>query len=460
MNASVNQSNCIASEILQSLRGSWQSPPKVDGLQTLLLPNSKQGRTAASWTRRGCESSRLVNSKICSSWSNWLIRLAVCSRIIFVSWPVRLSQAILACKTSLVANSWSGPLLLGCSGSEDHNGSRWKRLAVHRDEEQVHKDVDRAFVHYPSGEARHDIRSRALLLMPLPDEPEKTTETRKGVLYDLIVRILRSHPMLCYFQGFHDIAQVLLLVLGANAAYPAIESVCLLRIRDYMLPTIGPAVKPLELLPVILQAADQELARHLTLPHANYALPATLTLYAHIIEQYSDIARLFDFILAHEPVMSVYLFAGTILSRREQILEIPADDHDMMFFVLQKLPQPLDLEPLISNALAMFAEHPPGRLPGRVWRNISSSSVLKTAQVPERNHDLNLAMLYFQRQAAEIRWDETKKNAARMAKKYKRPAATTAAAVAIGALSIWMRRSGNDRYIVSLVLSLIGVGHR
>lgn len=266
--------------------------------------------------------------------------------------------------------------------------------------------------------------------------------------------------MLCYFQGFHDIAQVIMLVLGADSAYPAVESISLLRIRDYMLSSMAPALKHLQLLPAILHAADRELASHLTLPHVHYALPATLTLYAHEIEQYSDIARLFDFILAHEPVMSVYLFAATILSRRDQLLEIPAEDHDMLFFTLQKLPQPLNLEPMITHARKIFAEHPPSGLPGRVWRGISSSSVLKTACVPETSSNLKLAVVYFQKQAAEVKWDETRHNAARTALKYRRPVATTAAAIAIGALSIWMRRSGNDRYLVSLLFSLIGAGYR
>lgn len=41
--------------------------------------------------------------------------------------------------------------------------------------------------------------------------------------------------MLHYFQGYHDIVQVLLLVLGTDAAVPAVSRLSLLRIRDFML---------------------------------------------------------------------------------------------------------------------------------------------------------------------------------------------------------------------------------
>lgn len=266
--------------------------------------------------------------------------------------------------------------------------------------------------------------------------------------------------MLCYFQGFHDIVQVLMLVLGAEAAYPAVEFVSLLRIRDYMLPSMAPALKHLWLLPAILQAADRELAGHLALPHVHYALPATLTLYAHEIEQYSDIARLFDFILAHEPVMSIYLFAATVLSRRDQLLEIPADDHDMLFFTLQKLPQPLNLEPLITKALGMFDEFPPDRLPGRVWRSISPSSVLKTARSPQNCHSLAEAEQYFQKQAAEVRRDENKQKALQTAFRHRGRVAWTAGAMLTLGLAIWIRRSGSDRYVISPLLSLLGIGHK
>lgn len=115
--------------------------------------------------------------------------------------------------------------------------------------------------------------------------------------------------MLHYFQGYHDIVQVLLLVLGANAAVPAVARLSLLRIRDFMLPTMAATETHLQLVPAILYAADPGLCMHLSQTQPFFALAATLTLYAHDIEEYGDIARLFDFLLAHEAIVSLYLFA-------------------------------------------------------------------------------------------------------------------------------------------------------
>ena len=143
-----------------------------------------------------------------------------------------------------------------------------------------------------------------------PDESDKRIDARKQELSNVITETLRRHPLLCYFQGYHDIVQVLLLVLGAEAAPAAAARLSLLRIRDFMLPTMTGALSHLQLLPAILKAADAELFAHLSETAPFYfALPATLTLYAHEIQEYGDIARLFDYLLTNEAVVSIYLYA-------------------------------------------------------------------------------------------------------------------------------------------------------
>ena len=150
-----------------------------------------------------------------------------------------------------------------------------------------------------------------------PDESDKRIDARKQELSNVITETLRRHPILCYFQGYHDIVQVLLLVLGAEAAPAAASRLSLLRIRDFMLPTMSGAISHLQLLPSILKAADAELFEHLSQTAPFYfALPATLTLYAHEIQEYGDIARLFDYLLTNEAVASIYLYATVGINPR------------------------------------------------------------------------------------------------------------------------------------------------
>lgn len=125
--------------------------------------------------------------------------------------------------------------------------------------------------------------------------------------------------MLCYFQGYHDVAQVLLLVFEPSCSSPssacvrALTRLSLLRIRDFMLPSMAGSMPHLHLIPHILRAADPELASHVAGIAPFFALGATLTLYAHEISEYADVVRLFDFLLAREAVLSVYLFAAVSL---------------------------------------------------------------------------------------------------------------------------------------------------
>lgn len=121
--------------------------------------------------------------------------------------------------------------------------------------------------------------------------------------------MLQRYHYLHYFQGFHDICQVFLLVLGLEKAESCVPRLCLTRIRDFMLPSLTPALSHLMLLPDIIQAQDSRLGKHLSHTQPFFALSATLTLYAHDIQAYGDIARLFDVFLAREPMFSLYLFA-------------------------------------------------------------------------------------------------------------------------------------------------------
>lgn len=351
-----------------------------------------------------------------------------------------------------------GPILLGCEqqlSTADANDSSWRALPRHRDEDQVRLDVNRAFVYYPNGISPVSAVDR------YPDndtgETVKEIDSKKAKLSDLIIQVLRQHSTLCYFQGYHDIVQVLLLVLGEHAAAAAVARISLLRIRDYMLPSLSPALKHLQVLPAILERADPRLAAHLSSTRPFFALAATLTLYAHDIQEYSDIARIFDFILAHEPVMAIYTFAAIIISRRSELLDIPVEEPEMLHFTLSKLPQPLDLEELISNTLSLFNEHPPEKLPHFTWWKISSSSVLKTSRSLDDKQTLEQAEALFRCQAQQLQREEQRQKLMVLAWKYRRPACSIAATLLVGAASIWLRRTGQDRFIWSFFWKVQGM---
>lgn len=280
------------------------------------------------------------------------------------------------------------------------------------------------------------------------DESEEQLDRRKIELSDVMVESLRTHPMLCYFQGFHDIVQVVLLVLGKDLARHAVPALSLLRVRDFMLPSLSASLAHLNIIPAILYSVDVKLYQHLSQTQPFFALAATLTLYAHEIQEYGDIARLFDFLLAQEAVVSVYFFAVVILSRKEELFEIPADDPEMLHFTLSKLPKPLDLDGLIQRAMDVFKTHPPQSLPFGVWRRVSQYSVLKKTQVlhstsnsAQQIQALEDGELLFELHATQLRREKYRDEIKAFLWKHRRPASGIGVAMFVGLISIWIQRN-------------------
>jgi hypothetical protein len=321
------------------------------------------------------------------------------------------------------------PLLLGPTKddrdvkSEVEDTESWRSLSKHRDEDQVQLDVDRSFIYYPNNQS------------------SKELDRRKEELSDLVTEVLRRQPYLCYFQGYHDICQVFLLVLEPRSRAAAVARLSILRIRDFMLPTLAPALAQLRLIPAILYAVDPNLCNHLSQTQPFFALSGTLTMYAHDIQEYGDIARLFDVLLAREAVFSVYMFAQIVLQRSDELFETPADEPEMLHSILSKLPKPLDLETLIGNTVKLFERYPPESL--RTWCLISQSSVLKTArwQGQTMKQTLEDGEMHFRKQVEELQWAEQREKVLGTLWKYRRPAGTIGIAVLVGVLSFWLRRS-------------------
>lgn len=176
-----------------------------------------------------------------------------------------------------------------------------------------------------------------------------------------------------------------------------------------------------------------------------------MTMYAHDVQGYHDIVRIFDVLLARETVFSVYMFAQIILSRSEELFDIPANEWEMLHSILQKLPLPLNLEELIANTVKLIEKHPPESL--RNWSSVSRNSVLKTARWPDVmvKQTVRDGEWYFRQQVRELQVAERRKEMMRLMWLYRRPAAAFGMAVMIGVVSVWMRRTPfSQSFVVAL----------
>jgi hypothetical protein len=143
----------------------------------------------------------------------------------------------------------------------------------------------------------------------------------------VIAKVLERDSELHYFQGFHDIAAVMLLVCGERLAY---ETLCKLtddRLRPWLAPTLAPIQRMLGLLFPIICRVDAELGHFLEdsgVPPL-FAVSWVLTWFSHTVAELTAVERLFDLFLAGEQLLPVYVSAALVLRCREAVLALPCE---------------------------------------------------------------------------------------------------------------------------------------
>ncbi|CAO3673614.1 unnamed protein product [Rhizopus stolonifer] len=204
----------------------------------------------------------------------------------------------------------------------------------HKDEEQVKLDVNRSFNSYPKNIS------------------EEEKEKLKIQLHRVILHVLRLYPSLHYYQGFHDICSVFLLLFGEKPACQMLERVSLFYLRDVMFATLEPVMKQLTMIDTLICLQDKELHDFITeagvLPY--YSLSWVITWCSHDLDNLEQISRLFDLFLTSNPLMLIYFSAAVVLSKKEQVLALPCDTSTVHSF-LTKLPSDLDISWLCKKSV-------------------------------------------------------------------------------------------------------------
>lgn len=241
------------------------------------------------------------------------------------------------------------PLLLGL----DEQKLNWRYAETitmhHAYYDQVNKDIARSLFHF-------DIQKAQKL---------STREANRKVLAKIVHAIFSSHPGLHYIQGFHDICSVFLVVCGDDdfVAFALCERLALLHIRDSLRSSLDVILQVLALLFPLLKLSDPVVCSFLEESEAQsfFTLSWVLTWFSHNFESFEAVARMFDFLLASHPLMSLYLSVALIIHLRSLLLSIPAEMCAVHQF-FQSLPKDIDVPAVISSAHGLFTRFPPSQL--------------------------------------------------------------------------------------------------
>ncbi|KAI8063871.1 rab-GTPase-TBC domain-containing protein [Gongronella butleri] len=233
---------------------------------------------------------------------------------------------------------------------------------AHKDEAQVLLDVKRSFSVYPKG------------------IDAKKTQSLQRQLNHVIVDVLRTYPSLHYYQGFHDICTVLLLVYEGHQHVDQLAShIALFYLRDAMLESLEPVLHQLHLVDTLLQLEDDRVALHLqetgVLPF--YCLSWVITWFSHDLDNLVAIERLFDLFLCSNPSMPLFVTAALVIYFRDDILCL--DDASMMHHTLSRFPsREFDLEHVVAHALQMAQRWTPQDLQEKAAQPLARVSTINT----------------------------------------------------------------------------------
>lgn len=218
----------------------------------------------------------------------------------------------------------------------------------HKGYNQVVLDVRRSMKRFPKGMPATE---RAIL---------------QEQLIDIILVVLKCNPQLHYYQGYHDVAVTLLLVVGERMAIAMLHTLSKYHLRDFMDPTMDSTKHILNYLMPILEQVDTELHDFMIRAEVGtiFALSWLITWYGHVLPEFKHTLRLYDFFLASHPLMPIYLAATIVLHREKEVKQTECD-MAMVHHLLSRIPPDLPYELLIGQAQELFDQYPPSLLAKR-----------------------------------------------------------------------------------------------
>lgn len=189
------------------------------------------------------------------------------------------------------------------SGLIFHKSTSHLMTNKHRDEFQVMKDVKRSF---------NNLQNKVDI---------KEIDALKIRLYRVIIAVLNSTCDLYYYQGYHDIASLVVLVFeDDNDAFHFLHSLTIRFLRDHMMPGIDSSMSQLALVPEIISKVDYKYFELIKNIDPLYALSCIISLFTHDIENINYLFLIWDSILVNDdPSLILYIYAAMMIYYKEEI---------------------------------------------------------------------------------------------------------------------------------------------
>lgn len=225
-----------------------------------------------------------------------------------------------------------------------------KFICRHRDDPQIRCDVERSL---------WSLDENKDWIEPLRDK-------RRKVLSDVMIAVLCRNRSLYYYQGFHDVCSVFLLVMeDDHLAFAMSEVVSDRYLRDFMAKDFEVLSKTMRLIMTLINACDPKLYAFLSAANVEpyFATSWLITWWAHDVKSLDEIGRVFDAMLCSHPLFALYLCVAMVANLRTEIMQSECDFASLFnFLVHAPAVHGFDFERLLAIADRLMQAFPPSRL--------------------------------------------------------------------------------------------------
>lgn len=259
------------------------------------------------------------------------------------------------------------PLLVGVDPNQVDPAPSLEELNNHPEYNQVVLDVNRSLKRFPPG---------------IPYEQRVALQDQLTVL---ILRVIIKYPHLKYYQGYHDVAITFLLVVGEEVAFHVMEILSTNHLVECMQETMEPTQRRLMFIYPLIRKENSALCDYLERSTVGtlFALPWYLTWFGHSLNSYRSVVRLYDYFLASDFLLPIYVTSAIVLYRQNEIFQ---EDCDMasLHCLLSQLPEDLPFEYLLKSAEGLYHKYPPKMIEKDVENMITQEKLQRLKEERER----------------------------------------------------------------------------
>ncbi|OQR75641.1 TBC1 domain family member 20-like [Tropilaelaps mercedesae] len=183
----------------------------------------------------------------------------------------------------------------------------------------------------------------------------------------VILRVLSENPHLHYYQGYHDVGLTILLVFDndEDLAVRILNTISNTKLFRFMGRNMDKVAGELDTVFKLIGLKDATLEKFLKKSECGvmFCLSWVITWFAHDIENYSSVVRLFDFFIADFECEAPIHFATSLVLLHSRTLQLEECSMANMHSCLSKLPTHIDnksseLEDCVELAHKLFLQYP------------------------------------------------------------------------------------------------------